>query len=164
MLTAAHCIHLNAKFEIIVGEHDRTNSSDGTRHEVCGSSIHPRYLRRAYGAPTHDFAMVQLKTPVQISHRANPACLPKVSWGGDFLDGKNMTVSGWGTLASKGEQPTELHGVNVPGVPFAQCEEAYKGNLTIPESVLGSMMCAGDVAEGGIDSCQGDSGGKFLEK
>ena len=74
-----------------------------------------------------------------------------------------MTVSGWGTLEPGGSQPKVLHSVQVPGIPFAQCEQAYKGNLTVPESVLGSMMCAGRVAEGGIDSCQGDSGGKVLE-
>ena len=67
-----------------------------------------------------------------------------------------MTVSGWGTLSSGGSQPTVLHSVDVPGITNAQCGQAYSG-------IRNAMLCAGDVANGGIDSCQGDSGGKILE-
>ena len=70
-----------------------------------------------------------------------------------------MTVSGWGTLSSGGSQPTVLHSVDVPGITNAQCGQAYSGQATIRTA----MLCAGDVANGGIDSCQGDSGGKKLE-
>ena len=67
-----------------------------------------------------------------------------------------MTVSGWGTLSSGGSQPTVLHSVDVPGISNADCNQAYSGDITT------NMLCAGDVANGGIDSCQGDSGGKNL--
>merc|ERR1719347_864125 len=33
VLTAAHC--MGGSFYVIVGEHDKTDSSDGTRHTVC---------------------------------------------------------------------------------------------------------------------------------
>ena len=75
-----------------------------------------------------------------------------------------MTVSGWGNQVwNVYSKPVALHSVDVPGIPFSQCEEVHRGNLTVAESVLGSMLCAGDIAEGGIDSCTGDSGGRYLE-
>ena len=151
VLTAAHCI--SRKFDIIVGEHDYTSTSDGTRHKVCRSTIHPSYSKDTRDS---DFAIVHLEIPVETTKRATPACLPKASWEGDFLAGKSMTVSGWGTLEAGGLQPKVLHSVKVPGITQAECSEAYSGIYR----VLKSMLCAGDVDEGGIDACQGDSGGK----
>ena len=91
VLTAAHCVKPGKKFDIIVGEHDYTSSSDGTRHKVCRESSHPNFSKKTMNA---DFAMVHLEVPVQTGKRATPACLAKESWGGDFLAGKTMTVSG----------------------------------------------------------------------
>ena len=91
-----------------------------------------------------------------LNQRAVPACLPTSALGGEFLAGKNMTVSGWGRLSSGGSSPTVLHKVVVPGITNAACKASYDiRNL----EVTAEMLCAGDVANGGIDACQGDSGG-----
>ena len=103
----------------------------------------------------NDFAIVHLKQPVQLNVRAVPACLPTAVHGNEFLAGKTMTVSGWGRLSSGGSIPTVLHSVVVPGITNTACKARY-GNSRITTQ----MLCAGDVANGGIDSCQGDSGGK----
>jgi trypsin len=147
VLTAAHCTSNNGRYDVIVGEHSITSSSDGTRHSVCRSVDHPNN-----SGVTNDFAILHLDTPVQIGTRAVPACLPPASFGGDFFDGKTLTVSGWGTLSAGGGSPTVLHSVDVPGMTNAACRNAYS-------DVSSDMMCAGR-ARGGIDSCQGDSGGK----
>ena len=152
VLTAAHCIGSN--IDVIVGEHTTTSSSDGTRHTTCRSVGHPSYSSSTL---SNDFAILHLNSPVQIGPRAVPACLPTSALGGNFLVGKTMTVSGWGTLSSGGSQPTVLHSVDVPGISNADCNQAYSGDITT------NMLCAGDVANGGIDSCQGDSGGKKLK-
>ena len=155
-MTAAHCIGRD-NYDIIVGEHDWTSSADGTRHPVCRTVVHPSYdVAARYD---NDFAVACLCNPVEIGARAVPACLPPTggSMGGDFLAGKTMTVSGWGTLSSGGSQPDELHSVNVPGITNAKCNQAYSGGITT------NMLCAGNVANGGIDSCQGDSGGKLFK-
>ena len=148
ILTAAHCTSRCGDYDIIIGEHNITSSCDGTRHRVCRVVDHPKNKDVVY-----DFAILHLATPVDIGIRAAPACLPPTSFGGDFYDGKTLTVSGWGTLSSGGEAPSVLHSVDVPGMTNAACRSAYS-------SISSDMMCAGR-ASGGIDSCQGDSGGKY---
>ena len=154
VLTAAHCTG-SSSFEIIVGEHSITDSSDGTRHTICRAVRHPQYGQQT--SFNNDFTIVHLQQPVQIGTRAAPACLSTESLGGEFLAGKTLTVSGWGTLSSGGSQPTALHKVDVPGITNDQCKASYGSS-----SITAAMICAGDVANGGIDSCQGDSGGECI--
>ena len=149
VLTAAHCTS-SSNFDIIVGEHRITDSSDGTRHKVCKAVKHENYNSQTIN---NDFSIVHLKEAVTFYTRAKPACLPTASMGGDFLAGKTMTVSGWGALSQGGSSPSVLHSVGVPGITKSLCKSKYGG-------ITDSMLCAGDVANGGIDSCQGDSGGK----
>ena len=151
VLTAAHCTS-NSNFDIIVGEHSITDSSDGTRHQICRAVRHPNY-----NSPTslnNDFSIVHLRQPVSIGGRAVPACLPDSSLAGDALAGRALTVSGWGTRSSGGSQPNVLHQVSVPAITNAQCSQAYS-----QYSITEAMICAGNLANGGVDSCQGDSGG-----
>jgi secreted trypsin-like serine protease len=141
-------------FEIVVGEHSITNTEDGTNHAVCGTTVHPDYNQGT--STNNDYAIVRLSQPVDIGPRAVPACLPPTSFGGSFMDDKTVTVSGWGTTASGGSQANVLMSVDVPGVSNDVCKQAYGES-----SITDSMMCAGR-PEGGIDSCQGDSGGMLL--
>ena len=150
ILTAAHC--MGGSFEIIVGEHDVTDTDDGTRHTVCSTISHPDYNE---DTTNYDYAIVVLNEPITLGSRAVPACLPDASFGGNFLDDKTMTVSGWGRLESGGDTPNVLMSVDVPGVSNDACRESYGES-----SITDVMLCAGQ-PEGGIDSCQGDSGGKF---
>ena len=157
ILTASHCINSNPtsnSFDVMVGEHSTTNSEDGTRHEICRAVRHPSYNSETQ--LNNDFAIVHLRVPVVLGDRAVPACLPSESLSGEFLAGKSLTVSGWGTLSSGGGQPTELHSVTVPGISNIACEASYGSSR-----ITNNMLCAGDVTNGGIDSCQGDSGGKY---
>ena len=157
MLTAAHCIEDTTRFEIIVGEHDVTDSSDGTRHTKCRQIIHPNYKDGHF--INNDFAIVTLTTPVQLGARAVPACLPSdAAHGGSFLDDKTVTTSGWGALSSSGSSPTVLHKVSVPGVSNTVCQEKYEDRYG-SNAITADMICAGNTVDGGVDACQGDSGG-----
>ena len=150
VLTAAHCTSGSSP-DVMVGEHRVTSSSDGTRHTTCRFVDHPSY--NSPNQLSNDFAILHLDTPVQIGTRAAPACLPPATYNDAFLGGKTLTVSGWGALTEGGGSPSVLHSVDVPGMTNAQCLQNY------PNSIDSSMLCAGQPS-GGIDSCQGDSGGK----
>ena len=139
--------------DVIVGEHSVTSSSDGTRHTTCRYRNHPSWNSNTVN---YDFAILHLNQPVALGARAVPACLPTSSFGGNFLAGKQMTVSGWGALSEGSTvSPSVLHKVDVPGMTNAQCSTNYQGQ----NQVTNAMLCAGQ-AGGGIDSCQGDSGGE----
>ena len=159
VLTAAHCTSGYGRWEVMVGEHRIMDASDGTRHTICGYTNHPYY-----NCPkdlSHDFAVVHLNDPVEIGTRAAPACLPSFRHAGNFLDDKILTTSGWGTLCSGCSSPNVLHVVDVPGVSNVVCTDAYK-ELGVSWDVTSDMICAGNITTGGVDACQGDSGGKVL--
>ena len=152
-MTARHCC-MEACRTATVGEHILWNSSDGSRHKVCRAAHHPNY----------DISILHLERPVQMGLRAVHACLPTLKHAGDFLDGKLMTVSGWGNTNYPNfpQYPDKLHVVNVTGVNLAVCREKYDD--TTGDTVTDGDMCAGDIIDGGEDSCQGDSGGRILNR
>ena len=160
VLTAAHC--MGSAFEVIVGEHNITAKEDGTRHKICEATSHPQY--NAY-TTNYDFAIVRLSEPVEIGVRAMPACLPDANdkkMTGDALAGKTVTVSGWGQPKSgwNVSQHNVLHVVDVPAISNKKCNESeYRNSIY---RITDAMLCAGH-AEGGIDSCQGDSGGRLKQ-
>ena len=155
ILTAAHCTSNWRKYDVIVGEHNITSLEDGTRHSVCRFVDHPSYDSNTF---ENDFSILHLNQPVKLGARAVPACLPLTTFRGDYLANKTLTVSGWGKLSEGGGSPKVLHSVDVPGMTNEKCN--------IPElhdeQVLDVMLCAG-LATGGIDACQGDSGGRSVE-
>ena len=155
-MTAAHCGV--ASSDVVVGDHSIGDASDGKVYKKCRYIDHPKYDDSTYA---YDFSIMHLKKPVDIGPRAVPACLPTTKHSGDFLVGKNLTVSGWGVFGHGGEgRPDNLHVVNVKGISNAQCKEMYskndKGHMINSEN-----LCAGDIVDGGEDSCQGDSGGRM---
>ena len=149
VLTAAHCT--SGTIDVMVGEHRITSGSDATRHTTCRYVDHPSYNTRP--RLNWDFAILHLNTPVQLGARANPVCLPQTSMNDAFLGGKRLTVSGWGKLSEGGDSPTVLHSVTLPGMTNSKCNQDY------PNSITSNMLCAGQPS-GGIDACQGDSGGE----
>ena len=188
VITAAHCtkilVKLPGSFQpdwsryVVVGEHSLNDTSDERVHRKCRSEEHPLYAfnpDEGKGAK-YDFAIIHLEKPVDIGPRAVPVCLPTSRLGGDFLVGKQMTVSGWGILNGTINEndtfnanmtltqliswlsPTNLQVVKVPGISNEECEQKYKGEGLISSAEL----CAGDLNVGGIDSCSGDSGGNLL--
>jgi len=147
VLTAAHCTGANGGvWDVIVAEHDATNSADGTRHKVCRVKDHPSYDT---GNNNNDFAIITLSKPVTIGTRGNFACLPTDEMGGSFLDDKTMTVSGWGRLGAGQSGPDKLYTVDLPGVANADCSF----------SITEQMLCAGKMGENKVGACNGDSGG-----
>ena len=154
-MTAAHCFAMGV---VVVGEHFTQNGSDGTNHEICRYRNHPLY--NATNAK-YDFKILHLKKPVEIGPRAVPACLPTSTHGGDFLAGKILTTSGWGRTRNETHDMSKLRFVKLPGITNAECQKLYSADPEYIRTILPVELCAGDINSGGIDACQGDSGGNI---
>ena len=167
VLTAAHCTELwyggrfREEFDVVVGEHRLSDgtASDGTKYRVCNFVDHPNFkgLKETKGKYIdYDFSILHLKKAVQFGKRVRPAYLPDSRFGGNFFAGKMLTVSGWGRWYENGPVPDVLYSVKVPGITQAQCKRNYA--FISGESIRINNLCAGRPS-GGIDACQGDSGG-----
>ena len=164
VMTAAHCIWsriepAEAYYRIVVGLHSINSTSDAIICEICRFENHPNY---GVNPLRYDFSIVHLKESVEFGTRAVHACLPTLKMSGGFLVNKTLTVSGWGlTIPGDWESSSNnLQFVKVPGISNKVCKELYvEENMT--EGITDAVLCAGDIKEGGVDSCQLDSGGKL---
>ena len=81
---------------------------------------------------------------------------PQSDVTGDILDGKRLTVVGWGKInnfrGSSARFSNTLLKVQVPAVNHQSCAVHFRG-------LADGQLCAGEV---GRDSCNGDSGGPLL--
>ena len=160
VMTAAHCMPTEG---VVVGEHFAQNASDGTNHEICRYRNHPLYnaTNEINFIYKYDFSILHLTKPVEIGPRAVPACLPTSRHGGDFLAGKILTTSGWGTTMNETHDRSKLRFVKVPGVTNAECQKLYSADPEYNRTIHAVELCAGDTDVGGIDACGGDSGGNI---
>ena len=71
----------------------------------------------------------------------------------NFSDTK-CYITGWGRTRQGGSTSPVLREASVPIISDENCKQNYR-----PELITSNMICAG-FSGGGIDACQGDSGGK----
>ncbi len=155
VLTAAHCVidAVASNIEVIINTNDIT-SDEGERIGVQQIILHSDYDDVEI---ENDIALLRLKTsstymPIELLTPANEADYASV--------GMDATVMGWGLLEEEGDSPDILNEVVVPIVSNAECQNSYD---EIDATIWDSNICAG-VVEGGIDSCNGDSGGPLIVK
>ena len=158
VLTAAHCFCLNATncyhpddMTIWVGQHTR-EPMDGKPYKVCKARTHPKYSGNTYEG--YDFEILHLEEDVVLDETAQIACLPTLEDGFNdtFLDGKNLTTSGWGHQNyGQGDCPNELHSVVIPGYSNERCqkESGYEAMELIKweSERMTSIICAGGKKE-----------------
>jgi len=163
MITAGHCFYQTGPddwsgLRMKLGADNHGDSSDPNEPsqqvmEIDKAIVHPQYDP---SKTSHDITLVKFKTRVTINKEVIPVCLPKDS---DQLPGGTKTVTiGWGNTqegGDGGESPV-LRQVVVPIIDFTKCGQDYPGLLD------DTMICAGNEQQGGVDSCQGDSGGALM--
>ena len=142
---------MNAKsLKVRLNEEDvsKNNENDEGYLEFTVEKImmHQNYSRRTID---NDIALLKLSKPVQLNEGGiiQPACLP----ANDIeLDGQIATVAGWGATGQGASQSQVLRKVDVPIINNYDCNNktTYTGKIT------DNMLCAGDLENGGKDSCQ----------
>ena len=164
-MTAAHCTYdfssqkkdndedKPSSFDVKVGEHDTSKDDDGAQViRVKQFFQHSDYNHETMNM---DFCILELEEDLTFSTSVRPACLPQDD-SNDYT-GAKVVVSGWGTLASGGEQPKHLQ--KLTELTVTANNDCGKYNEEKENTITENMMCA---AKPGKDSCQGDSGGPLV--
>jgi len=153
VITAAHCTEGRGASDIFVSIGDSwkfiDNEADSTIIPVKTIKQHPDYNSQSI---QNDISILELEQAVDLFSKPNikPVCLPS---GGKTYNGEDSIVSGWGSINSGAPSPANLHAVKV---------QIYGDCGTMTQYLTDDMICAGDLANGGVDSCQGDSGGPLF--
>ena len=131
----------------------------GQRIRAAQIVIHPNYDPRRGTEGGNDIALVRLSRPVTLP------TLPLVQPNQTSLTapGTFATILGWGATFPRAldQEPSgfalDLQQAEVPIVANEVCNAPQSYNGTI----LDTMLCAG-FPQGGVDTCQADSGGPLL--
>ncbi|XP_038234086.2 transmembrane protease serine 12 isoform X2 [Dermochelys coriacea] len=158
VLTAAHCArgHMDPyDWRVVIGLHDVSRPE---RHTVK-SSVREIFVHSEFRIQTfeNDIALFKLYKSVNYNDYIQPICLPFVHIHLNINNQTECFISGWGSIAEKGEGSPILQEAQVDIIPSDICNgfEWYAGMIN------NNMFCAG-LESGGIDSCQGDSGGPLV--
>ncbi|XP_054720212.1 clotting factor B-like [Uloborus diversus] len=130
---------------------------------VSSILLHPRYEKRYY---YNDIALLRLEQPVQFNDYVMPVCLPTRNSAflkDSDLEGRRVTVMGWGDDEFGGRSSHVLREATFPVVSRKSCNASYVrvASNRFPRGITQEMLCAGS-PKGGMDACQGDSGGPLL--
>ncbi|TNN67800.1 Serine protease 56 [Liparis tanakae] len=154
VVTAAHCFagsRSESYWTAVVGEFDITKDDPDEQVIKVNRIIpHPKFNPKTFN---NDIALVELTSPVVLSNRVTPVCLPS---GMEPPTGSPCLVAGWGSLYEDGPSANVVMEAKVPLLPQSTCKSTLGKEL-----VTNTMLCAGYLS-GGIDSCQGDSGGPLI--
>ncbi|MFZ7091322.1 serine protease [Primorskyibacter sp. 2E233] len=160
VLTAAHCVPNTQpeEVDIYAGAQELPTGGAATGERVSVARI---ISHQSYSPDTqdNDIALLKLTRPVEIE-TTQPATADQFDPA--HANGSEVTVIGWGRTSEGGQSTPILREVAVALQPTETCNENYEKVLgSMPGGapiVTDNMFCAGR-PEGGIDSCQGDSGG-----
>ncbi|XP_037086127.1 serine protease 33-like [Pollicipes pollicipes] len=162
VLTAAHCITEGyGRYEVVLGQYDlRTRDESERAFALRNAVILPDY--RTNRTKVGDLAILVLdlsnEQAIRFTRQVRPACLIRPT---DPLPppGSRCLISGWGKYLPLADvTPFRLRGALVPVVDDRVCARAdVYGDAFVPDK----MICAGFL-EGGVDTCQGDSGGGLV--
>ncbi|GAA2518375.1 serine protease [Pilimelia columellifera] len=150
LLTAHHCLHdgpgnatpLPGKVEAFIGK------LDWKQAEPAGLKRVEAVRQAGKGVKKGDWAVVKLTEPLPLSG------YPLLPTAKTHDAGPTFRALGYGKTSSSAAKSEQfLREVDLPVIGDSKC-----GQYAAVE------VCAGDLANGGIDTCQGDSGGPLLKQ
>ncbi|XP_037943486.1 trypsin eta-like [Teleopsis dalmanni] len=155
VITSAQCIVPYAHFErIYVKAAGNTRTGvDGQLYPVKKWISHEKY---SVWTADYDIGVLILEEPFNFK---NLVIHPIAIRNSLPSAGKMATIAGWGYREEFGPSSYNLEETQVPIVSSADCNNIYKVS---GDEVTERMICAGYVATGGKDACQGDTGGPLV--
>lgn len=162
IITAAHCMEDFPKglYVLRVGDY-HTEDKDVQEEEFTVDRL---FFHEEFGTDVHlnnDIALIRVKAKngrgIRFGSHVQPLCLPADTAA--YQPGTNCTISGWGSSGQPGAAyAIKLQSATVPLLPDEMCKAPY---VYGPDRIKSGMFCAGFL-EGGVDACQGDSGGGLV--
>jgi len=153
VLTAAHCVEgmEEGELNIVMGIHD-LGQDTGERFQVRNIIIHPDYNSQS---KDNDIALVELSSP------SSAMTIPLISAESNLT--AMVTILGWGSVTDPAfpSYPYELREAVIPVTSNESCNANYSQSLEYYNPITDNMLCAG-FADGGVDTCVGDSGGPVI--
>ncbi|KAJ2763249.1 hypothetical protein H4S06_000199 [Coemansia sp. BCRC 34490] len=156
VITAAHCIYSTAsgsaypaeKVYVIYGS---VKSLDGTYVRATKVSAHPQYT--GGGALHNDIAIVQVP-----KMELKPGFAEKITvFNGDIKPKQEMQIFGWGKTRTGGSSSDSPQSLLTQKVYVGEPKDCKDIDSTY-EDANGSLICANNNYNVGVDVCQGDSG------
>ncbi|CAM9383880.1 unnamed protein product [Lampetra planeri] len=156
LLTAAHCVrgHEAVDLTAAFGLRSQLNFSSSAVEQRLVAQVHGHRDYNHY-SKDNDIALLRLASPVNYTDEIQPVCLPEGRE--QFFPGTLCYVAGWGLINNAGASPDVLQEAGVPLVSHTKCQDDWRNRFDISDN----MVCAG-FAEGGSDTCGGDSGGPLM--
>ncbi len=101
-------------------------------------------------------SILKLDKEVELNEFVQVACLPSAKLNASSFPEPGTTgwIVGWGLTTQFGESSTVLKNARVSVYKSSYCE----GVVTSKKKKWNEQICAGEI-QGGVDTCQGDSGG-----
>ncbi|XP_047532757.1 serine protease snake-like [Vanessa atalanta] len=173
LLTAAHCSKsslsrsmdiVNSQPEIVrLGVEDISKDEFNINGNPVDVNINSFIVHPMYRAPKkyYDIALIELETEVILMSNVHPACLWTEN-DNSYLDTKGI-VSGWG-YTEHGRLSNHLQAAVVDFIETPLCDLILQNIRNRNwDGFRDHQLCAGNLS-GGIDTCQGDSGGTVQVK
>lgn len=148
VITAAHCVEDKDSEDLAVF----SGSVDLQSDAIVETDVEEVHIAHDYNEPVdaaNDWAMLLLDESIDVE---------PIEVGTEPTEFDTLEVAGWG-LDETQRYPTVARWAEVPFVDDEDCAEAYPG--WIDEA---TMLCAGDLENGGVDACAGDSGGPIMAR
>uniref|UniRef100_A0A182P0Y4 Peptidase S1 domain-containing protein n=1 Tax=Anopheles epiroticus TaxID=199890 RepID=A0A182P0Y4_9DIPT len=156
VLTAAHCFTTPpSNMAVVAGVLNRYDRSERMQQQPVFRYLrHPSWNSRTLRA---DLGLVALAAPFRFDVPPGAYAVHAIELANRAPDeGARCTIYGWGQTEAgrKRLQPICLQAATVSVLDLDRCNRSLHTVVTVPDGTL----CAGSFA-GGVDSCQGDSGG-----
>jgi len=103
--------------------------------------------------------LLKLDKELKQTDTINYACLPDNRFDTP-RPGDKCTIAGWGVNNEGGDQPEFLNYADIPIMSKEACKSKHTNEKDY-ESISDEMICAG-YDHGGVDACNGDSGGPLM--
>lgn len=166
VLTAAHCIAQHEGMEwfdrrfpyVAVGNHDSNEQylSLDSMIQPKISVIHPNYNETTVQS---DIALLFFdRTLTDLNGVTSVIRLPEK--GQQVPSGSPVSIYGWGLISEDSIFPSnQMQRADVILYDKDLCGKTSKYG---PDALSYGMICAGNIEQGGVDSCAGDSGGPLV--